>query len=103
MVGSQEMILFHIDPDVEEAQHEMMLDEMDAENFGFVDPAWKAWIHCPLFKWLDKRRIARDRAKAVRQSMEYARKFGLMMIESEKGIEFRKTAIIERKNYAKSK
>ncbi len=90
------MSLFRIDPDVEEAQHEAMVEDMQTENFGFVYPDWKAWTKCPLFVWLDKRRKARDRAEATRQSMEYARKFGLMMIETEKGIVFRPTAIVRR-------
>ncbi len=99
------MSLFHIDPDVEEAQHEMMLDEMDAENFGFVHPEWKAWRDCPLFKWLKESGLFHKwhMDEDARFNNEWARSLGLMMIETEKGIEFRKTAIIERKDYAKSK
>ena len=87
--------LFNIDPDLQEAYHEQEVYERQFDS-AFVYPEWLAWINCPLFKWLDKRRRAQDRAEAVRQSMEYARKFGLMMIETEKGIEFKKAAIVRR-------
>ena len=89
------MNLFRIDPDVEEAHREAMIDDMQSENYGFVYPCWKAWTKCPLFKGLAKRQARRDLELATRQSMEYARKFGLMMIVREDGFEFRKTAIIK--------
>lgn len=82
-----------------EAQRETIKDEMQVENYDFIRPDWKAWTKCPLFKWLAARKRKQDLALATCQSMEYARKFGLMMIVHEDGFEFCRTAIIRRESH----
>ncbi len=92
------MTLFRIDPDTEEAQHERMVEDMQVENFGFVHPAWLAWTDCPLFEWLKELGLFHKwhTEETARFNAEWARGLGLMMIETERGIEFKKTAIVRR-------
>lgn len=80
----------------QEALCEEARDAIKLENYNFLYPDWKAWIHCPLFIFMDKRKRAKERAESTRQSMEYARHAGLMMIDYKDGIEFKKTAIVRR-------
>ena len=91
-----ERYLEYPNPGYMEAQREAMIEDMQVENIGFVYPAWKAWIQCPLFKWLDKRKRARERTEGTLQAIEYARATRRMAIVHKDGIEFRKTAIVRK-------
>lgn len=91
-----ERYLDYPNPGYAEALKEAAIADMQFENYNFVHPAWLAWTKCPLFKWLTVRKRERDLALATRQSMEYARHFGLMLIEHKDRFEFRKSAIVRR-------